>query len=379
MVSTAPIYDGWIVPDGVFDGQTLLRDHAVRVDDGKVVDLQSGQDGQRVRGIVTPGFFDLQVNGGDGVLLNTTPTRDGAAAIARAHANLGTAGCLPTLITDVPDVLDKVAAAFLSAPLPEHVLGLHIEGPHISVARKGTHNPALVRPLDQRTFDIVGRLRDRDIPVLMTVAPEAVVPGQIQALTRMGAVISLGHSDCVAADANAGFAEGASLVTHLFNGMSQMHGRAPGMVGAALCSDAYVSIICDGIHVHPDMVGLAFRSRPVPDRMILVSDAMPTVGGPDSFDLYGNRITLRGGTLLNAEGALAGAHLTMLEAVQFTVSAAGIDLQTALRAAISNPAQVMGLSGHFSLLNGAEPYVLTPDWAMQSMAGAGAAEPVIQD
>ena len=366
-IQDAILPSGWIKPDAVFDGQSLVNGAAVRLDNGCVVDISDDGLGHEVAGIITPGFFDLQVNGGGGVLYNQTPTNAGAARIASAHQAFGTDGILATLITDTPQVLDAAAADLLAGPMPDHVKGIHIEGPHISLARKGTHKPQFVRPMDQRTIDVVARLRAADIPVLITVAPEATDVAQIAELADLGAVVSLGHTDCDAETANAAFAAGAQLVTHLFNAMSQMHGRAPGLVGAALNSDAYASIICDGIHVDRDMIGLAFRSRPNPDCMILVSDAMPTVGGPDVFDLYGNSIALKNGQLLNADNGLAGAHLTMRDAVRFCVETVEIGMETALRAAITSPAKLMGLSAEFSLAKGSAAYLLTPDWQMTSV------------
>ncbi len=355
--------DGWFRPDTVFDGTDLRSDISVRITDGMVSDISTDPLGTQIDGLMTPGFFDLQVNGGGGVLFNEDPSLSGAKRIFDAHGQFGTAGILPTLITDAPEALDAATQALLSAPLPEGILGFHIEGPHISVARRGTHDPAHIRPFDARTLACIVQLRQAGIPVLITLAPEAIAPGDIARLHALGVVISLGHSDCGRDVANAAFKEGANLVTHLFNGMSHMLGREPGMVGAAINSEVYASIIADGIHVDPDMIGLAFRARPVPDRMILVSDAMPTVGGPDSFELYGNDISVVDGALRNQQGDLAGAHVTMLQAFRYTVETVGIDKQTALRAAITNPARVMGLEEKFDLQK-STPYILRNNWIM---------------
>jgi N-acetylglucosamine-6-phosphate deacetylase len=304
----------------------------------------------RYDGTISPGFFDLQVNGGSGVLFNTTPTVQGALTIAQAHRQFGTTAILPTVITDAPEVLDAACDAILESAGQNGIAGIHIEGPHISVARHGTHAIKYIRPLDARTIERVRQLRSHDITTLITLAPEAVRPGQIADLVTTGAVVSLGHSDATAAQTRAALAEGAQLFTHVFNAMSPMQNREPGVTGAAINSDAYCSIICDGIHVSGEMVGLAIRARPTPGRMIIVSDAMSTVGGPDSLELYGDVIHLKQGRLINSSGSLAGAHTTMAKSIGYLVTTLDIPLETALRMAITNPARLMGLSDRFMLL-----------------------------
>jgi N-acetylglucosamine-6-phosphate deacetylase len=330
-----------------FDGVHLATDVVLRVAGGRVSLSEQAGEGPlwAVPGLVTPGFVDLQVNGGGGVLLNSDPTPSGALAIARAHRMTGTAAILPTVITDQPEVTEAAAMSVAAALGQEGIAGIHIEGPHIAPARKGTHAADCIRPLDLRTMELVYNLRGRRVPVMITLAPEAVAAGQIAALVARGVIVAIGHSDATAAQVAAALAEGAQTFTHLFNAMSQMQGREPGVVGAAINSTAYASLIADGIHVSPAMLSLAIRARPVADRMILVSDAMPTVAGPDSFWLYGQRIALRDGRLMNDEGALAGAHVTMLESLRFMVDVLHQPLETALRMAITSPARLMGLDG----------------------------------
>ncbi len=338
----------WLCPDAVFDGKALLGAMAICVADGIACDVRARADvpaparQQAVQGTITPGFLDLQVNGGGDVLLNTTPTPAGMATIAASHRRFGTVGILPTVITDVPDVLAAVAEAALAAKGNRGILGLHIEGPHIAAARRGTHAENLVRPLDDTTIAIVRRLRAAEITVMITLAPEAASHAQIAALAAMGAIVSLGHTGASADETRAALDAGATCFTHLFNAMSPMLNRTPGVVGAAINSSAYAGIICDGIHVADEMVGLAIRARPVADRMFLVSDAMPTVGGSDRFDLYGQEICLVDGRLLNGEGSLAGAHVTMAQSVARLVTVLGVDLTTALRMAVTVPTRVIG-------------------------------------
>lgn len=338
----------WLCPDHLFDGERLLAAQALGLRDGVVqavapqADLATRDAVQRVAGTLSPGFIDLQVNGGGGILLNNTPTPEALVAIAAAHRPLGTVALLPTVITDRAEVLGRAVEASLAAKGARGVIGLHIEGPHLSLPRRGTHDPAFVRPFEPATLAHVQRLRAAGIPVMITVAPESVTPEQIAALAATGAVVSLGHTDTDAETIRAALKAGATCFTHLFNAMSPMLNRAPGVTGAAINSTAYAGIICDGIHVADEMVGLAIRARPVPDRMFLVSDAMATVGGPDSFTLYGRTIRVQDGRLVNAEGSLAGAHVTMAQSLQRLISVVGVAPETALRMAVTVPARLMG-------------------------------------
>lgn len=342
---TAPV---WIIPDQVFDGATLRGGMALQFNDDVVTAVQAettlpaAHKVHKIKGIITPGLIDLQVNGGGDVLLNQMPTPAGMATIAAAHRRFGTVAILPTLITDAPEVLGHAAGAAIAAKGQSGIIGLHIEGPHISVARRGTHAACFVRPLDETTMNIVRGLRAAGIAVMITLAPEAVSPGQIAALAATGAVVSIGHSDATADLTRMALAEGASCFTHLFNAMSPMLNRSAGVVGAAINSTAPAGIICDGIHVADEMVGLAIRARPLPDTMFLVSDAMSTVGGSDHFTLYGQTIWLRDGRLVNDEGSLAGAHVTMAESLQRLVNVVGVPAEAALRMAVTVPARVIG-------------------------------------
>ncbi len=362
----------WLCPDQVFDGAILRTGMALAMSDGvvealvPVSALPPKVHRERLRGTVTAGFLDLQVNGGGGVLVNGTPTPDAIMAIAAAHRRFGTVGILPTVITDAPEVLDRAVAATLAVWGAPGVLGLHIEGPHISVARRGTHAEQFIRVLDDRTIAQVTALRQHGIPVLITLAPEATLPGQIAALAAMGVVVSIGHSDTTADTVRAALSQGASCFTHLFNAMSPLRNRAPGVTGAAINSVAYAGIICDGHHVADEVVAMAVRARPVPDRMFLVSDAMPTVGGPDHFDLYGQEIRLVDGMLVNADGSLAGAHVTMAGSVARAINVLGLSPETVLKMAVTVPAQVIGQPALARLEGRAarDLLVLNADWAV---------------
>lgn len=361
----------WLCPDMVFDGGALHPGLAVRVEAGRVVAVGAPPPGaERLAGVLVPGYLDLQVNGGGGVLLNNDPSVAGMLAMAAAHRRFGTVGILPTVITDAPGVLAAAVQAAIAARGAEGMrgaeglLGLHIEGPHISLPRRGTHARQWVRPMEAETLEHVARLRAAGVAVMITLAPEAVQPGQIAALVALGAVVSIGHSDATEAEVHAALAEGAGCFTHLYNAMSPMLGRAPGVTGAAINSGAFCGVICDGRHVSDAMLGLAIRARPVAGRMFLVSDAMATVGGGDSFHLYGQEIRLQDGRLVNAEGALAGAHVTMAEGVARLIGAVGVAPEVALQMAVTVPAHLLGRGDLAGVVgrNLSDLLLLGPDW-----------------
>lgn len=339
----------WIAPRAVFTGGRLMGDCALRVDQGVVQDiapvsrLAEPRTAVPVDGILSPPPIDLQVNGGGGVLFNATPTAEGIAAIIAAHRRHGTGLLLPTVISDTEDVLDRAVASVIGAWGLPGLAGIHIEGPHISGARRGTHDAGVLRPLGTHTMDLVQRLRGAGIPTMITVAPEVVPPAQIAALARTGAVVSIGHSDADHATARAAVEAGAACFTHLFNAMSPLTSRAPGVVGAALASAAHAGFICDGHHVSPETLSVALAVAGAKDRLFLVSDAMPTVGGAAQFRYRGMDIRLQDGRLVNPEGRLAGAHLTMAAAMANAVRLLGLSAEQALRMGISTPARVMGL------------------------------------
>lgn len=352
----------WLVPERLFDGETLDTGRAVRIVAGRIDDLapaaKAGRDDLpvwRTNGLASPGFFDVQVNGGGGVMVNGTPTADGLRAIAAAHRPGGTTAILPTLITDAPEVMEKAASAVIAAVGRDGIVGVHLEGPHISVARKGAHNPRFIRLLDDDTLSCVRRLRTANVPVLLTLAPECVPPGTIASLCAMGVVVSLGHTAADAATTRAAIAEGARAVTHLYNAMTPITSREPGVVGAALDSDLYCGFIADGHHVDDAVLRLAIRSRPMAGRMVLVSDAMSTWNGPDHFTLYGETIRLEDGKLVNRIGSLAGVHIDMATSLRRLVDVVGVSLEEALRMATANPSRLMGLEASVGFLRPGMP------------------------
>lgn len=293
--------------------------------------------------ILAPGFIDLQVNGGGGVLLNDDPTPGGMQAIARAHRRYGTTACLPTLITDTVANAKAAIAAAKRAAGNGAIVGLHLEGPFISPARAGIHPPDRIASAGQADLEWLNELASAGSS-LVTLAPECVPPGFVQALARAGIRVSAGHSEASAAVMKQAIADGLTGVTHLHNAMPPMMGREPGIVGTALTDRQLTAgLIVDGMHVDPVVVRASFAAKGA-ERIALVTDAMPTVGtSAREFQLLGRRIELRDQRLISEEGTLAGAHLDMASAVRNAVTLVGLSIDDALRSASLTPARFLGL------------------------------------
>lgn len=296
-------------------------------------------------GILCPGFVDLQVNGGDGVLFNDAPTPDTLTRMARAHAGLGATSILPTLITDTPAVtaaaIDATEQA-IAAGTPG-IAGLHLEGPHLSPTRPGAHDPSLICPMDESDLQQLIEAARRLPALKVTLAPESVTEMQIGALAQAGIIVSLGHSDASFEMAQRATRAGATCVTHLFNAMSQLGNREPGLVGAALSLGALsAGLIADLIHVHPEAIRTALAAKTGPGAIFLVSDAMAPAGSEiTGFELNGRRIARRDGKLTLPDGTLAGADLDMATAVRNLVGL-GVPAEQALAMATSIPARLIG-------------------------------------
>jgi N-acetylglucosamine-6-phosphate deacetylase len=335
----------------VFDGETLRDGLCVIVREGRIealarpAELGSGIERRNVSGLLAPGFIDLQVNGGGGVLFNAERSAAGIRAIGAAHRRFGTTGFLPTFISDTQArTAEAIAAAraAVAARVPG-LIGIHLEGPFLNPARKGAHDGAMLR---QAAADDVKPIADAvaSMPVLLTIAPECVPPDILKQWAKAGVILSAGHSEADAESASAAFANGVRGVTHLFNAMPPLSARAPGLAGAALdAEDVWCSVIADLHHVAPPMLRLAFMAKGA-ERITLVTDAMPVTGtDTTSFDLGGRRITRSGGRLTTAEGTLAGADLDMAGAVRNAVNALGLPIEAALRMASLTPAAFLRL------------------------------------
>ena len=311
--------------------------------------LQRADDAHDLQGaILLPGFIDCQVNGGGGVLFNNAPDVATLRAIGRAHRRFGTTGFLPTLISDDVEVMGKAIAATRQA-ITENVpgvLGIHLEGPYIAPARKGTHDAAKFRTPDAHEIELATSL-DNGVTVI-TLAPERVSAADIQRLVARGAIVVAGHTAATYDEMRAGIESGIRGFTHLYNAMSPLQGRAPGAVGAALEDrNTWCGVIVDGVHVHPASLRVALMAKPR-GKLFLVTDAMPPVGADDpSYELYGEVITARDGVLRNAAGVLAGSALDMVTAVRNSVTMLGVPLEEASRMASTYPAEFLGLGDRF--------------------------------
>jgi N-acetylglucosamine-6-phosphate deacetylase len=301
--------------------------------------------------MLAPGFIDLQVNGGGGILLNDQPTPEAMRVIAEAHRRYGVTSCLPTLISDTRAKAIAAIAAAKSLAGTDGILGLHLEGPFISPRRPGIHRGDRIATATMEDLDWLGELSAVGSS-MVTLAPECVPAGFVKTLATSGIRVSVGHSEATADTLIAAVDEGLSGVTHLFNAMPAMSAREPGIIGVALTDERLTAgIIVDGIHVDAVVVRAAFLAK---DRsnIALVSDAMPTVGTEqDHFELMGRQIQLRHGRLVSENGTLAGAHLDLASAVKNAATLVGISLDDALRAASFAPAKFLGIEHHRGTLS----------------------------
>jgi N-acetylglucosamine-6-phosphate deacetylase len=335
-------------PSGFVEGLAVL------VDGSRIVDVIPVSE-PRVRQVehhdlhgqlLLPGFIDTQVNGGGGVLFNDNPGVESIRAIGRAHRRFGTTGFLPTLISDDLHVVETAIAAVqaaIDAGTPG-VLGIHIEGPFLNAERKGVHNAAKLRELDETGLQLLTSLHGGK--TLITLAPEMTTPQIIRRLVEAGVIVSAGHSNATYTEIRTALNHGLRGFTHLFNAMSQLTGREPGVVGAALDDpSSWCGIILDGLHVDPVALRIALRSKSH-DRFMLVTDAMPSVGiDGDEFMLQGRRITVRDGKCVDENGTLAGSHLSMSEAIGNARQMLQLDLAQSVRMASEYPAAFLGLDG----------------------------------
>lgn len=341
----------------ILAGDDFRDDLAVVIESGRITALVSdaapmlGQADEQVDlggGWLLPGFIDAQVNGGGGVLFNNSPDVATLRTLAQAHRRFGTTGLLPTLISDDVQVMRAAIAATrqaISEGVPG-VLGIHLEGPYIAPARKGTHDPNKFRVPDAAEIALAASL-DNGV-TLLTLAPERVPLESIRALVERGVVVAAGHTAASYEEAHAGLEAGIRGFTHLYNAMSPLTGREPGAVGAALEDrDSWVGIIADGVHVHPASLRVALACKPR-GKVMLVTDAMPPVGAEDpSYELYGEVITAVDGVVRNAAGSLAGSALDMATAVRNSVQLLGVSLAEAARMASTYPAQFLNLDDRY--------------------------------
>ena len=348
----------------LFTGTEYLREHAVVIEGSRIAAVLPNAQvppttpSVNLSGLlVAPGFVDVQVNGGGGVLYNDRPAVETIETMRAAHLRFGTTALLPTFITGPATGMQAAVRAvetYQAQSLPG-VLGVHLEGPFLDPHKAGVHDRTYIRRPEES--DLVA-LEAAQVPVLLTVAPETVPPAAIARLVAAGVRVSLGHSNCTYEVAMAAFEAGATKVTHLYNAMSPLLSRAPGLVGAALDHPkVWTGVIADGHHVSFPSLRVAIRAKG-PDKTILVTDAMPPVGSPEQrFQLGGDRIVVENGVCVRQQdGVLAGSALDMATAVRNCVKEMGFSHAEALRMASTNPATFLGLeqelghvrAGHFA-------------------------------
>ena len=364
----------------LFTGEAMVEGHALLLNDGKILDIlpnsKLSQDTIKISyrdKILSPGFIDLQVNGGDNVLFNNDPTPHAVLRIAAAHARFGTTRILPTCITDRSDVtLRALKASRQARKTLKSILGIHLEGPHLGERRRGVHKSEYMRRLS--AADLAFYEPEKNEIVLMTIAPEAVDLDQIKELKKRGLILSIGHTDAKPAEITASIKAGVTGFTHLFNAMGKPNTDVVTPADTALSDEStYCGIIMDGYHVTDAMLQLALSKKP--GKIFLVSDAMAPAGSknPESFLLYGEEIKVENGRCVNKEGKLAGSSITLRDAIRNTMKA-GVSLEEALRMASFYPASFLGLEQKLGkLLPGfdADIAVITPGLDIEAVWVAG--------
>jgi N-acetylglucosamine-6-phosphate deacetylase len=335
----------------IYTGDEIYYNRAILVNGDMIVgvvpesQVPENAEIEDLRGLsIAPGFIDVQVNGGGGVLFNEHPTLEGIERIALAHQQFGTTNFLPTLMTGPQDVMVEAIQAlqeFLTSGRHE-VLGIHLEGPFINSKRAGVHDPSFIRVMDDEDLDMVSALRGGK--TVITLAPEKVESKYIQEMKERGVLVSAGHTDASYSEMQDAIRSGVTGATHLFNAMTALQSRDPGVVGSALENDSiYCGIIVDGNHIHFATVKVAWKAKPS-GRMFLVTDAMPSVGSDvRSFSLGQFDVRVEDGKLMTGDGVLAGSGLDMASAVRNCVQKVGIPKDEALRMASTYPAQFLGM------------------------------------
>ncbi len=347
----------------IFDGERFHDERALIVKSGRVEAIVDGKDlpeGEVVPlagGVLSAGFIDAQVNGGGGRMLNDEPSPESMYMIAEGHRPYGTTALLPTLITDMAEATAAaIEAAKIAVTTNRGVAGLHLEGPHLAPARKGAHLAELMRPVEDKDVKAFIAAREAIGTLLVTMAAEQVTVSQVRELSEAGVIVSIGHSDSISEAAEARFDAGARGVTHLFNAMSQLGHRAPGLVGAAIDHPAvWCGIIADGHHVDPKALRTALRAKRGEGKLFFVTDAMSLVGSEkDTFTLNGRTVRReRGGfcsKLVLSDGTLAGSDVDMASTIRYGVTYLELTLAEALRMATLYPARFLRLAdrGHLS-------------------------------
>ena len=333
----------------IYTSESILTEHAVIIENDRIEQISLISDLPKDLKTIdlngdnlSAGFIDLQLNGCGGVMFNGAETEETLKTMQAANLKSGTTSYLPTFITAADDGMKQALQVTRSymQQTPNEVLGLHLEGPYISVAKKGIHRQEFIRDPDAAMIDQL--CANADIIQKITLAPENTPLEIIQQLSDAGIVVSLGHSNATYQQATAAIQHGASFATHLFNAMSPMTGREPGMVGAIYDNNIYAGIIADGFHVAYENIRIS--KKIMGDKLILVTDATAAAGANiESFDFVGTQVYYKDGKCFGADGTLGGSALTMIEAIENSVKFVGISLDEALRMATLYPAKAIAV------------------------------------
>jgi N-acetylglucosamine-6-phosphate deacetylase len=364
--------------ESLFDGNTILKNQMITVEAGTISSIESAMlqdDAIQLSGLVAPGFVDVQVNGGGGVLFNNQPNLDTLLTMSRAHQQFGSTAILPTLITDDLVTMQLAANAVASAIAQnvKGIIGIHFEGPHLSQPKKGIHPTQHIRKISSKEMALFKRT-DLGL-VCVTLAPENVSVELIKELVQANIRVCLGHSNASSAQTFAALQAGAQGFTHLFNAMSPLQSREAGMVGAALLdSSSYCGLIVDHEHVDITSCQLAIKCK-TPDRIMLVTDAMSHVGSEQiELQFAGMQISRQGNKLIIEGGRLAGSALDMATAVRNSIQNLHCSMQDALKMASTTPATFLGLQqqkGYLASGFDADWVVLTNQYYVNSTYIAG--------
>ena len=341
----------------IFCGERFYDDHALLVDGKSIVDIVDKNNTpdnfnkiELDQGILAPGFIDLQVNGGGGVLFNNSPNKESLNTIIKAHQFFGTTSVMPTVISDSLEVLEQcIKTVTEEIKNNSSLLGIHIEGPFFNTKYRGVHQKQYISTINSDYLNLFESLKG--FPVMLTLAPECISSQQLKHLTSLGIKTLAGHSEATYDELDDAIKNGLDGFTHLFNAMGQISAREPGVVGSALhFENTFASIIVDLHHVHPSLIQLAYQLKPK-GKLFFISDSMATINhGKPSFELYDEVVNESDGRLVNSEGKLAGSSITQIDAVKNAYQKCNIPLNQALAMASRYPAEYLGIENHLGSL-----------------------------
>ena len=341
----------------IFCGERFYDDHALLVEGKSIVDIVDKNNTpdnfnkiELDQGILAPGFIDLQVNGGGGVLFNNSPNKESLNTIIKAHQFFGTTSVMPTVISDSLEVLEQcIKTVTEEIKNNSSLLGIHIEGPFFNTKYRGVHQKQYISTINSDYLNLFESLKG--FPVMLTLAPECISSQQLKHLTSLGIKTLAGHSDATYDELDDAIKNGLDGFTHLFNAMGQISAREPGVVGSALhFENTFASIIVDLHHVHPSLIQLAYQLKPT-GKLFFISDSMATINhGKPSFELYDEVVNESDGRLVNSEGKLAGSSITQIDAVKNAYQKCNIPLNQALAMASRYPAEYLGIENHLGSL-----------------------------